>query len=95
MGHQVREIVLQIVVSERDGAIPDVINALIRDEAGEQPDWLLSVITLRDKQRDASPDEIETLWELGGCPTCGANADTFIDGDCRDCNPPVAKGVSP
>ena len=23
------------------------------------------------------------------CPTCGASEDTFVDGDCPACNPPV------
>lgn len=91
MGHQVREINILIVVDERNGPIDDIINELTISHGffGARPNWLLSTVTLSDHQRPATGEEIEILWKKGGCPTCGAPSATFIDGDCRDCNPPV------
>ncbi len=86
MGHQVREMTLRFIVDD-DGPAPDSFAEAIQESIFT--DDIIDVEIINEETRDATFDEAASMGWQTPCPTCYKDASTFVDGDCRDCNPPI------
>jgi hypothetical protein len=88
MTHKVREITIRLVVND-DGPAMDSFAEAIQELF---PDDLAGVETVKEETRDATGEECDQMGWDAPCRSCGKDADEFVDGDCPDCNPPIAQG---